>query len=86
MSTYLVAFLISDFEYVGNTKQVAVYANKNAQNQTEYALDISKKLLNKLNEFTNKPYNELGISKMHLVAIPDFSAGAMENWGLLTFR
>jgi len=47
------------------------------------ALDVVKIVLPTYEKLFDMPYP---LSKMDLVAIPDFAAGAMENWGLLLFR
>ena len=82
MSTYLVAFIISDFNHrkVDNFK---VWAKPNAVDQTTYALNIGTRGLDHLIKRFKQSYQ---ISKMDMVAVPDFSAGAMENWGLVTYR
>ena len=86
MSTYLVAFIVSDFDSVSNSdKTVSVWARPNAANQMKYAVEIADKAIKYLGELFDSPYYEQ-IGKMDLAAVPDFSAGAMENWGLLTFR
>ncbi|XP_052411438.1 leucyl-cystinyl aminopeptidase isoform X2 [Carassius gibelio] len=86
MSTYLVAFIVADFisvsKNVSNT-MVTVYAVPDKKEQVQYALDTACKLLDFYNTFFNYHYP---LSKLDLVAIPDFLAGAMENWGLITFR
>uniref|UniRef100_A0A8C1QQ58 Leucyl/cystinyl aminopeptidase n=1 Tax=Cyprinus carpio TaxID=7962 RepID=A0A8C1QQ58_CYPCA len=86
MSTYLVAFIVADFisvsKNVSKTK-VSVYAVPDKKEQVQYALDTACKLLEFYNSFFK---NEYPLSKLDLVAIPDFLAGAMENWGLITFR
>lgn len=86
MSTYLVAFIVADF--TPNTKnvsetQVSVYSVPEKNGHTEYALSITSKLLEFYNNFFDINYP---LKKLDLVAIPDFLAGAMENWGLITFR
>ena len=51
--------------------------------QGEYALNIAVKAVEFFTEFFGLPYTP---PKIDLVAVPDFYIGAMENWGLLTFR
>lgn len=85
MSTYLLAFIVSNFRTRGE-EDFFVIARPEAYNQTEYAYKVGPKLLTKLEEFTNYPYSSHGLGKVHLAGIPDFSPGAMENWGLLTYR
>lgn len=86
MSTYLVAFVVANLSSVsvnvGNTK-VSVYAVPDKKDQVQYALDSAAKLLEFYNQFFDIDYP---LSKLDMVAIPDFLAGAMENWGLITFR
>ncbi|XP_055908825.1 membrane alanyl aminopeptidase-like [Eupeodes corollae] len=87
MSTYLLAFLVSDFnERTDVDGQFYVVARPEYFGQTEYGFDIGRELLTAFDTYTKLPFYEYGVEKMHLAAIPDFSAGAMENWGLLTYR
>ncbi|XP_029959852.1 leucyl-cystinyl aminopeptidase isoform X2 [Salarias fasciatus] len=86
MSTYLVAFIVANFtpisKNVSNTL-VSVYSVPEKKEHTHYALEMASKLLAFYNEFFEIEYP---LKKLDLVAIPDFLAGAMENWGLITFR
>ncbi|KAI1299801.1 Puromycin-sensitive aminopeptidase [Halotydeus destructor] len=88
MSTYLLALVIGHFDYVeGKTMsgiQTRVYtpAGKPTE-QGRYALEVGLKSLDLLENYFNESYP---LKKMDMVAIPDFSAGAMENWGLVTYR
>ncbi|CAK9796737.1 Aminopeptidase N [Anthophora quadrimaculata] len=82
MSTYLVAFVISDFKSV-KIDNFKVWTRPNAIDQAKYALTIGNQTLDSLSKRFKQDYQ---ISKMDMVAVPDFSAGAMENWGLVTYR
>ncbi|XP_012230834.1 aminopeptidase N [Linepithema humile] len=82
MSTYLVAFIVSDLDKLedGNFR---VWARHDAINQSQYSLSIGPKILG---YFENYFKIKFPLPKMDMVALPDFSAGAMENWGLITYR
>ncbi|XP_037536032.1 leucyl-cystinyl aminopeptidase [Nematolebias whitei] len=86
MSTYLVAFIVADFTSVSMDDSginVSVYSVPEKMEHTKYALETASKLLKFYNSFFEIVYP---LKKLDLVAIPDFLAGAMENWGLITFR
>ena len=88
MSTYLLAFVISQLNYTeavtrSNGVEFRVWARQSLINQTKLAADIGPLILEYYERHYDLPYP---LPKMDLVAIPDFSAGAMENWGLITFR
>ncbi|XP_067838981.1 endoplasmic reticulum aminopeptidase 2 [Heptranchias perlo] len=87
MSTYLVAFIICDFKSVSAITstgiKVSIYAAPDKWNQTHYALEAAVKLLEFYEHYFNIYYP---LPKQDLVAIPDFQSGAMENWGLTTYR
>nr|CAD7430391.1 unnamed protein product [Timema monikensis] len=82
MSTYLVAFVVSDFEKTSEDS-VSIWHRPGLQSQALYSASVSPKIIDKLEEFTGVSYH---LPKMDEVAVPDFSAGAMENWGLVTYR
>uniref|UniRef100_A0A8B9QNC8 Leucyl-cystinyl aminopeptidase n=1 Tax=Apteryx owenii TaxID=8824 RepID=A0A8B9QNC8_APTOW len=86
MSTYLVAFIVADLKNISresNGTLVSIYAIPQHLNQVGYALNTAVKLL----EFYQKYFLiNYPLEKLDLVAIPDFQSGAMENWGLITFR
>jgi len=94
MSTYLVAYIVGEFDYVetmSNPKapadakpiKVRVYTLKGESSQGTYSAEVTARVLEYFSEYFNIPYP---LPKIDLVAIPDFEAGAMENWGLITFR
>nr|XP_026693041.1 endoplasmic reticulum aminopeptidase 2-like isoform X4 [Ciona intestinalis] len=87
MSTYLVAFIVSDFVKISNRTstgvEVSVYASKDKLDQLNYALHFACKVLTYFENLFKIPFP---LPKMDLVAVPDFAAGAMENWGLVTYR
>ena len=62
---------------------LTVYTPPGQSSQGELALRVALQALQYLEEFFSLPFT---LPKMDLVAVPDFYIGAMENWGLLTFR
>ncbi|XP_037441407.1 aminopeptidase M1-C-like [Triticum dicoccoides] len=87
MSTYLVAIVVGLFEYVEDmtTKgtRVCVYTQTGKSNQGKFALGVGVKSLNLYKDYFATPYP---LPKLDMVAIPDFAPGAMENYGLVTYR
>lgn len=89
MSTYLVAFVVCDFEVSSHKTSNGIEIRALAPRQqpgrmsTTYGLDSAAKILAYFEDFFKLDYP---LRKLDLVAVPDFGAGAMENWGLITFR
>ncbi|XP_076248890.1 puromycin-sensitive aminopeptidase isoform X2 [Calliopsis andreniformis] len=87
MSTYLVAVVIGEFDYVEDKSSdgvlVRVYTPKSNKEQGRFALDIAVKVLPYYKTYFGIAYP---LPKIDLIAIADFSSGAMENWGLITYR
>ena len=87
MSTYLLAFVVGDLVSVeadaADGTTVGVWTTRGKENQAGFALDTSVKLLGYFNEYFGIPYP---LPKLDHIAIPDFAAGAMENWGCVTYR
>lgn len=86
MSSYLLAFLVSDFEVNQNNPAAGetlhrVLARSNAIKQTDFGLETSVATLKKLEEYVGLKYE---LPKMDSAAIPS-KGGAMENWGLITY-
>ncbi|RNF04316.1 aminopeptidase-like protein [Trypanosoma conorhini] len=97
MSTYLLAWTIGEFEYIerrikkthgtenGQSEDtlVRVFTPEGKTFKASFALDVACKVLPLYEEFFESNYI---LPKVDLLAIPDFAAGAMENWGLITYR
>ncbi|KAF9286925.1 hypothetical protein BGZ68_002411 [Mortierella alpina] len=92
MATYLLAWMIGDFDYIeaytsgefnGEPVPCRVYAPVGLATYGQYSLDLAVKSVEYFSRLFNIPYP---LPKLDLVAVPDFSPGAMENWGLITFR
>lgn len=87
MSTYLLAFVFGELEYLeAKTKGgtvVRTYATPDNIKHTQFSLDCAVKTLEFYNHYFDIPYP---LAKCDFVALPDFASGAMENWGLITFR
>ncbi|ABN67768.2 alanine/arginine aminopeptidase [Scheffersomyces stipitis CBS 6054] len=86
MSTYLVAFIVGDLKYVENNDYrvpIKVWATPGSEHLGQYSADIAAKTLSFFDKKFDIPYP---LPKCDMVAIHDFSAGAMENFGLITYR
>ncbi|XP_051978899.1 aminopeptidase N-like isoform X3 [Xyrauchen texanus] len=87
MSTYLLALIVSDYTNVISAEQtlIRIWARKKAieDGHGDYALRITGPILMFFEKYYNVPYP---LSKSDQIALPDFYFGAMENWGLVTYR
>ncbi|KAG2663383.1 hypothetical protein I3843_16G028000 [Carya illinoinensis] len=87
MSTYLVAVVVGFFDYAEDHTTdgviVRVYCQVGKANQGKFALNVAVRTLELYKEYFSVPYS---LPKLDMVAIPDFAAGAMENYGLVTYR
>ncbi|KAF2149807.1 hypothetical protein K461DRAFT_230575 [Myriangium duriaei CBS 260.36] len=87
MSTYLLAFIVGELNVIETNDfrvPVRVFATPDKDiEHGRFSLDLAAKTL----DFYEKKFDSaFPLPKMDMVAIPDFSAGAMENWGLVTYR
>lgn len=88
MSTYLIAFAFGEMQSkITHTKsgvEIGVFATKAHQaKELDFALGIAKKAIEFYEDFYQTKYP---LPHSYQLALPDFSAGAMENWGLVTYR
>ncbi|PSR93603.1 Aminopeptidase [Actinidia chinensis var. chinensis] len=87
MSTYLVAIVIGFFDYVEDHTsdgiKVRIYCQVGKAYQGKFALDVAVKTLDLYKDYFAMPYP---LPKLDMIAIPDFAIGAMENYGLVTYR
>ncbi|PTB63773.1 aminopeptidase N [Trichoderma citrinoviride] len=92
MSTYLLAWAVGDFEYIEqltdrkyNGKQipVRVYTTRGLKEQGRWALEHAPKIIDYFSEIFDIDYP---LPKADLLAVHEFTHGAMENWGLVTYR
>ncbi|KAJ9600825.1 hypothetical protein L9F63_001037, partial [Diploptera punctata] len=87
MSTYLVAVVVGEYDYVEDKSHdgvlVRVYTPVGKREQGRFALYVATKVLPFYKDYFQIAYP---LPKIDLIAIADFSAGAMENWGLVTYR
>ncbi|KAH6723326.1 aminopeptidase-like protein [Leptodontidium sp. MPI-SDFR-AT-0119] len=92
MSTYLVAWAVGDFEYIedftkrkynGRNLPVRIYTTRGLKGQAQYGLDHTPQIIDYYSEVFGVDYP---LPKCDLLAVHEFSHGAMENWGLITYR
>ncbi len=87
MSTYLLAWAIGEFDMVqGKTVDnvaVRIFCPPGRAPQGQFALDAGIEALNFYNNFFGIEYP---LPKLDMLCVTEFAAGAMENWGLVTYR
>ncbi|MBS1806247.1 MAG: M1 family metallopeptidase [Acidobacteria bacterium] len=86
MSTYLVAFLVGDFKCSSGVQDgvaIRTCSTPDKIGLTPYGVDVAKYVLHYYNNYFGIPYP---LKKLDLIGLPDFEAGAMENFGAITYR
>jgi tricorn protease interacting factor F2/3 len=86
MSTYLLYFGIGEFDEkrVGcDGKEIILIAPRGRLTKSDFPLEIAAKSLRFCEEYFDIVFM---LPKMHLISVPEFAAGAMENWGAVTMR
>jgi len=87
MSTYLLAFVIGEFDFIqAQTKHgvlVRVFTPPGRVKDGEFPLQVATETLDGYDDYFGLPYP---LPKLDMIAIPEFASGAMENWGLVTYR
>ncbi|GAB0092441.1 Aminopeptidase [Sergentomyia squamirostris] len=89
MSTYLVAFIVSDLVQSNNTTplhdapRIRVWSRPEMSDMTGYAHKLTTEILPFYENYFSTRFQ---LPKLDLVAVPDFGFSAMENWGLIFFR
>ncbi|XP_047485886.1 glutamyl aminopeptidase-like [Penaeus chinensis] len=87
MVTYLACFIVCDFAHVEvltkDNKPFRVYSTVDQISRTNYSRDLGVDVLNYFEDYFEVKYP---LPKQDMIAIPDFISGAMEHWGLITYR
>lgn len=86
MSSYLAALIVGDFKYVEGEQDgipIRVYATAGKEQMGKFALEAAQHVLAYYDKYFAMKYP---YGKLDLIGLPDFSAGAMENTGCITYR
>ncbi|KAL0111108.1 hypothetical protein PUN28_012806 [Cardiocondyla obscurior] len=84
MSTYLVAFVVSDYVQIPNEdKTLNMWCRSALARHSKFAQEIALKAREILTRYTN---TTVKVPKMDHLAVPQLTAGAMENWGLIIYN
>lgn len=87
MSTYLVAFLVSDFEGRYNEDgSFAVISRPEYINKTEESFDIGQNVLHAYEDLFRIKYKDMGNELFQMASVPTFTHNGMENWGLILYK
>lgn len=85
MSSYLVAFVVSDFESYGN-EDLKIIMHSKFNNKTNYAYAVGLRALEDYDNYTQLPYKSMNNTIMQKVGSNHFPHSGMENWGLVIYK
>jgi aminopeptidase N len=86
MSSYLVALAVGEFEYIEGSADgipIRVYGPPGTRQYDAFALAVAEHCMKYFDQYFGIKYP---FEKLDMIGLPDFSAGAMENTGLITYR
>jgi aminopeptidase N len=86
MSSYLAALVVGNFEYIEGSVDgipIRVYSTPGKKDMGKFALEAAEYIVGYYDKYFGIKYP---YGKLDLIGLPDFSAGAMENVGCITFR
>ncbi len=87
MSTYLLAFIVGDFEWIEQKTKggvlVRVMTVPGKKQQARFALEVATRGLEWYEQYFGIKYP---LNTLDMIALPDFASAAMENWGAITYR
>lgn len=83
MSTYILCWVISEYNFIESIDDNRISAWAENVDDVRFGLETSTKLLAFYEQYFNISFP---LAKLDIVSIPSFGPGAMENWGIITFR
>lgn len=83
LPSYLIAFVVSDFECTEKTGKQRICAQPNRMDEVGLAVEASDKILKWMETTFDEDYEQ---EKLDHIAIPTFEFGGMENWGLVVYQ
>lgn len=84
MSTYTLAVVIGVYQSITSSERnFSLVVPPGDEGATPFGLEVAVRSVSKYEELLNMDYT---LAKLDLIAIPESGAGAMENWGLVTFN
>uniref|UniRef100_A0A8C2KTD7 Aminopeptidase n=1 Tax=Cyprinus carpio TaxID=7962 RepID=A0A8C2KTD7_CYPCA len=87
MSTYLLAFTVSDFTYISKSSSTNIHIHARTEaieaGHADYAIQVTENILKYYQNIFGLKYP---LKKIDQIALPDISAGALENWGFISYQ